>query len=144
MVVISAHEPKEKEVVYGLPFMPACLPLEGGGLARLENQEEQDGAPRSRGLAGFGNFFNTYAWSMAADEDGLFVGTFDWSFIMHFMIEQFEAEYGPLPDFELPCFYAGADLVSDQDGRCGRYSGGSGRPRQLVQLRSPLYGHGRG
>ena len=110
---------EEKEVVYGLPFMPACLPLEGGGCPLGWKIKKNKMGPPIAGLAGFGNFFNTYTWAMAADEDGLYVGTFDWSFIMHFMIEQFEAEYGPLPDFELPCFYAGADLYRIRTGDAG-------------------------
>jgi hypothetical protein len=34
------------------------------------------------GLAGFGNPFNTYTWAMANFKGKLYVGTFDWSFVL--------------------------------------------------------------
>jgi hypothetical protein len=39
------------------------------------------GVEPSLGPAGFGNPFNTYAWSAARFKDRLYFGTFDWSFI---------------------------------------------------------------
>ena len=34
------------------------------------------------GKSGFGNFFNAYAWSMAVYKNTLFIGTFDWSYLL--------------------------------------------------------------
>jgi hypothetical protein len=79
--------------------------------------------PPLYGLSGFGNFFNTYTWSMEIYGDQLFVGTFDWSYLLkdvggEFAFLLLDALDIPVPDgmdfedfeelFEsLTCFYGG-------------------------------------
>ncbi len=55
------------------------LPMYNGGWKIVPNKLGQ--APKF-GLAGFGNFFNTYTWWMEVYKDQLFVGTFDFSYVV--------------------------------------------------------------
>ena len=106
---------EEKLLLYGLPVMPAYVenPFPWGPDYIWVILPNNMGQMPMWGLAGFGNFFNTYTWTMAVEQDNLFVGTHDWSFTAGEGIRMIlEAVFGPLPDFELPgaeLFY-GADL----------------------------------
>ncbi len=55
-----------------------CLSMTGGWKIVPNNMGQ---APKF-GLAGFGNFFNTYTWWMEVYKDQLFVGTFDFSYVV--------------------------------------------------------------
>jgi hypothetical protein len=62
------------------------------------------GATPLYGGAGYGNFFNTYTWSMEVYNNQLYVGTFDWSYVAHVNMPQ------DLPPITLPNETYGADL----------------------------------
>jgi hypothetical protein len=101
---------QEMQVVYGLPIMPAYADWDADGDSEWWLVPNGMGWPVF-GLAGFGNFFNAYTWTMAVEQNQLFVGTHDWSFtgqeILRLLLESI---VGPLPDFQLPQPFYGADL----------------------------------
>jgi hypothetical protein len=101
------------ELLYGLPR----LPVFAGGAWQLADNAM--GARPQQGLAGFGNFFNNYTWTMAVAADGadgdLFVGTMDWSYLLSRMlptlVETITGEPAPpIDDLRLPTAFFGADL----------------------------------
>jgi hypothetical protein len=118
--VIATHRPtnifrgrnfgtpdEDKQVVYGLPYMPAQQ-LDGQ-FALVPNKM---GTP-VYGLAGFGNFYNTYTWTMSVYQGQLFVGTFDWSYVFREALEVIlYAMTGSIPQvsIQLPLPGYGADL----------------------------------
>ena len=100
---------QEVDVVYGMSEMPAYDPEEGWAIVPNKMGKEP-----LYGLAGFGNFFNNYTWTMAVYEDQLFVGTMDWSFLID---EELLGFLGDLPEdlpedipIEIPESGFGADL----------------------------------
>jgi hypothetical protein len=119
-VVIGTHRPTNifrghkfgspeevMQVVYGLPAMPARQA--DGQFAVVPNKM---GAPLY-GLSGFGNFYNTYSWTMSVYQNQLFVGTFDWSYIFREVLDVFVfALTGSVPQtpLQLPLPGYGADL----------------------------------
>lgn len=106
----TQHE--EMEVLYGLENMPTFIEtpaLEDEGFwVTLPNKM---GAPVF-GTAGFGNFYNTYTWTMA-NHDGLFVGTMDWSYMLAKVMLPviFKDIIDPFPDIQLPGAVYGGDLM---------------------------------
>lgn len=66
----------EMECLYGMRMLPAYSPVDGW---RLEANRMNE--PRF-GLAGFGNLFNNYTWTMEVNQGRLFVGTMDWSYLL--------------------------------------------------------------
>ena len=66
------------ELLYGDSMLPAYN-IATGTWATVPNKMN---AEPKFGAAGFGNPFNTYAWAMANFHGKLYVGTFDWSFIL--------------------------------------------------------------
>lgn len=64
------------ELLYGNPILPVYA--EDTGWTYLPNGI---GVP-TYGLAGFGNPFNNYAWSMTEFEGELLIGTMDWSYLI--------------------------------------------------------------
>ena len=109
------------DLLYGLPALPKYTPddplnpKDGGEWDVVPNNM---GASPLYGLSGFGNWFNTYTWSMAVLDGQLFVGTFDWSYVfVDFMDMIVQSLDLPIPNIEdlggffqsIPCFY-GADL----------------------------------
>lgn len=120
------------DLVYGLPWMPVYDPLaETYTFAPDATHESGIGAP-TQGLSGFNNFFNVYTWAMEVHDGQLFIGTFDWSYLLgQAFVDIVLGELGgdelaPLPEVEdgafeelihLPIFpggdlwrIAGADL----------------------------------
>jgi hypothetical protein len=91
--------PTEKiEVLYG----DATLPVYNG--TDWITVPNNLGATPLYGGAGYGNFFNTYTWSMEVYNNQLYVGTFDWSYVAHVNMPQ------DLPPITLPNETYGADL----------------------------------
>jgi hypothetical protein len=103
----------EMEVLYGLPLMPAYVQF---GPFSFWILEPNGMGPPTMGLAGFGNFFNSYTWTMATHQDQLWVGTMDWSYLMAegvpAIIELLLGEFPEMeiPDIEWPEHFYGADL----------------------------------
>ena len=72
------------EVLYGLQYLPVYdSTTKSYTIATdpLHQNKMPDPVPKW-GLPGFGNFFNAYTWSMAEYNDRLFIGTFDWSYLL--------------------------------------------------------------
>lgn len=65
------------ELLYGYTVMPKFDPSTGWKI--VPNAMH---TPPKYGPAGFGNPFNTYTWAMSTYNGSLFVGTFDWSFLL--------------------------------------------------------------
>ncbi len=65
------------ELLYGYAVMPKFDPSQGWTIV-----PNAMNAPPKYGPAGFGNPFNTYTWAMSTYNGSLFVGTFDWSFLL--------------------------------------------------------------
>lgn len=89
------------ELLYGNPLLPVYVVNKG--VVTTEGWELRPsgmGAP-TYGLAGFGNPFNNYAWSMTEFEGELLVGTMDWSYLIL---------PGVAPDFDPSEFSALATL----------------------------------
>lgn len=66
------------ELLYG----SVLLPVYDSVLNRFNFQPNNMHVPPLYGPAGFGNPFNTYTWSMAVYKNKLFVGTFDWTYLL--------------------------------------------------------------
>ena len=75
------------ELLYGNPLIPVCNPDPVTDPPTVPPtcswtvQPNEFSLPRF-GLAGFGNPFNNYIWSMAELEQELYVGTMDWSYLI--------------------------------------------------------------
>ena len=72
------------EVLYGLQYLPVYdATAKNYTIANdsLHQNKMPNPVPKW-GLPGFGNFFNVYTWSMAEYNDRLFIGTFDWSYLL--------------------------------------------------------------
>ena len=65
----------DTECVYGMKWLPVCTP---SGWRLVENNAN----PPLFGVAGFGNLFNNYTWTMESYNGALFVGTMDWSYLL--------------------------------------------------------------
>jgi hypothetical protein len=56
------------------------------------------------GQAGFGNPFNTYTWAMSKFGSGLYIGTFDWSYILgdilNVVVPVFGVAAGDIPQID--------------------------------------------
>jgi len=99
---------EQVQLLYGMPMMPAYAP--GDGWKIVPNNMAQ---MPLYGLAGFGNFFNNYTWTMAVYHDQLMVGTMDWSIIFNEMLSPLLASilgYDPGISLEVPTQFVGADL----------------------------------
>lgn len=80
----------QPQLLYGNPLLPVCNRDSDGDLSASPPilptcswtvQPNEFGLPRF-GLAGFGNPFNNYIWSMAELDEELYVGTMDWSYLI--------------------------------------------------------------
>jgi hypothetical protein len=72
------------EVLYGLQYLPV-YDATAKGYTIANDSLHQNKMPNpvpQWGLPGFGNFFNVYTWSMAEYNNRLFIGTFDWSYLL--------------------------------------------------------------
>ena len=119
---------EEAEVLYGLAKMPAFVETpalaDEGFWMILPNKM----GPPVFGPAGFGNFYNTYTWTMGIHK-GLFVGTMDWSYMLAKVMLPviFKDIIDPFPDIQLPGADYGGDLmIFSTAGEPARkvYSGG--------------------
>jgi len=112
---------KQVDLLYGMYYLPKYTPDDlsnptaGGSWELVTNGM---GAMPLYGPSGFGNFFNTYTWSMAVHQNELFVGTFDWSYLLSDLLIFLGQTMGlPMPDQSVidailtPMTYSfGADL----------------------------------
>jgi hypothetical protein len=70
------------ELLYGEGSLPAYAPDTAAWSA------VPTGWTALYGVSGFGNGFNNYTWRMTVAGDRLFVGTMDWSYILHDLTDQ--------------------------------------------------------
>jgi hypothetical protein len=70
------------ELLYGEGSLPAYAP------ATATWSAVPTGWTARYGISGFGNAFNNYTWRMTVAGDRLFVGTMDWSYILHDLTDQ--------------------------------------------------------
>jgi len=66
------------ELLYGDYTMPVYNPATGNWDTKVNNMN----AEPKFGAAGFGNPFNTYTWAMSNYQNKLYIGTFDWSYLL--------------------------------------------------------------
>lgn len=78
----------EIELLYGLATLPVASydPLTDYVQWQMLPNKMDVYTP-TMGLAGFGNFFNNYTWTMNAYQGQLFVGTMDWSYLGSELLE---------------------------------------------------------
>ena len=67
------------ELLYGFPGLPV---FDGAGSWSVQ-PNNMGGASPTWGTGGLGNPFNTYGWSMAVHSGRLWLGTFDWSYLLY-------------------------------------------------------------
>jgi len=109
---------EKTEVLYGLDPLPAYLP-DGAGGREWTLVPSGMGSP-VYGLAGFGNPFNTYDWSMVVHQNQLYVGTFDWSYLGTLAPDVLYSLLGMEPpegSLDLPIPLYGADLWRFPSGK---------------------------
>ena len=78
------------DLVYGLPWMPVYDPVAETYTFALDDDHRNamvdtgwaDEPLPTQGLSGFNNFFNVYTWAMEVHDGQLFIGTFDWSYLL--------------------------------------------------------------
>ena len=95
------------ELLYGSQVLPKF----NGSACKWSIVPNKTGKAPKFGLAGMGNFFNAYAWWGERYRDGLFLGTFDWSYLA----SAFARYYGlqiPEPIQDLGKKFYGADLYN--------------------------------
>lgn len=110
-------------LLYGMPYFPVYDPAQKMYTFALDaaHRNKMDDPTPKWGLSGFGNYFNAYVWSMAEYDDELYIGTFDWSYVLSQGL--LAAALGPLVDpqfladlyalqtqLTFPWFVWGADL----------------------------------
>jgi hypothetical protein len=113
------------ELVYGSPFWPSYDPVEKSYAILPLKDHRNNLAPDHKplyGLPGFGNFFNAYTWTMKDHHRGLYIGTFDWSYmttefldllddLLKLLFPTTDIQSGSVADLiRLPLFHPGADL----------------------------------
>jgi hypothetical protein len=71
------------DLLYGLQYLPVYDPAKKTYTIAndLFHQNKMINPKPKWGLAGFGNFFNEYTWTMGVYDKKLFIGTFDWSYV---------------------------------------------------------------
>jgi hypothetical protein len=74
----GTESPPQVEVLYGNKLLPEYSSTTGWTIV-----PNNMGQTPEYGLAGFGNFFNAYIWWMAVFQNSLFVGTFDYSYLVY-------------------------------------------------------------
>jgi len=112
----SANGGGDVELLYGLSQMPKytfniLFPRLGG---KWEMKPNNMGMEPLYGLAGFGNFYNNYTWTMNDFKEQLMVGTMDWSYMQaEAMPQLLEAFQIPISTkgIVLPPYHRGADLL---------------------------------
>jgi len=74
----------EIELLYGMKRLPVYTTDPEDSLANghWEILPNKMGVSPKWGLAGFGNYFNNYTWTMEVFEDNLYMGTMDWSYLL--------------------------------------------------------------
>lgn len=72
------------ELLYGQQYFPVYDPdLKAYTFDTTDLHQNNMANPVPRwGMSGFGNFFNVYTWTMSTSNDGLYIGTFDWSYLI--------------------------------------------------------------
>lgn len=65
----------EIQLLYGADTLPAYDPVDGW------RDLPTGSGPPLYGPSGFGNPFNNYTWTLQSHDDGLYVGTMDWSYL---------------------------------------------------------------
>jgi hypothetical protein len=108
-----------KEVLYGLETMPAYVKENSSsGEERVWKILPNKMGPPRYGPAGLGNGFNTYTWTMAVQNNHLFIGTMDWSHMLTAVMLPVVLRdvVNPLPEFELPGTAHGSDLFMFESG----------------------------
>jgi hypothetical protein len=99
--------------LYGLMMMPTFIETPALGDEGFWWLLPNKMGPPVYGPAGFGNFYNTYTWTMARSGSELFVGTMDWSYMLAKVMLPviFANAIDPFPDIQLPGADYGGDLV---------------------------------
>lgn|GEM_PF-1401060 len=99
------------KLAYGMPYLPAYDPHQGWSI-QPNNMHEYDRHPM-HGFSGFDNFFNAYTWAMSVYNNQLYIGTFDWSYMLYDVIDTvLNLKFGPVPHdaLKIPTTPFGADL----------------------------------
>ena len=102
-VVFRGKDFGTKKQAVDLLYGDRTLPVYTG--ERWTRMPNNLGATPLYGGAGYGNYFNTYTWSMEVYDGKLYAGTFDWSYLAGLGV----AQYVPRPILLLGVNY-GADL----------------------------------
>ncbi len=101
---------QDVELLYGLGRLPTYDSVAGAWTIAPNVMGEDP----LYGLAGFGNFFNNYTWTMEVFAGDLYVGTMDWSYLVRGLLQVLADQFDvALPESEvlaLAEFY-GADLL---------------------------------
>jgi len=105
-------EPCQKiDLLYGEEMLPVRNPFSGEW--GLQKNNMSNSTPLF-GHSGYGNFFNTYTWSMAVHCGHLYVGTFDWSYPAQEQLKLLASRILGKPLSRMPelpeCLGFGADL----------------------------------
>lgn len=105
------------DLLYGNHYLPKYT--FGTGWELVPNNM---GATPLYGPSGIWNLFNNYTWTMDVYNDELFIGTMDWSFLLHgvvgelvsgafsFDVKDGGANYREIGGYEFPSYFFGADL----------------------------------
>jgi hypothetical protein len=100
----TAHQ--KIELLYGTPLLPKYNATAG----QWEIVPNKLGQLPKFGLAGMNNPFNTYIWWAQNWKGGLYLGTFDWSFLLAGGLEHFAGVQIPDAIKNLATNFYGADL----------------------------------
>ena len=100
------------ELLYGESALPAFDYPDGGWSTTAT------GFTPLYGPSGFGNVWNNYTWSMAVYDGQLFVGTMDWSYLIHDMLTS------GAPDIPADLATALEKLQTDFPDPAGQHMGG--------------------
>ncbi|WP_139052760.1 hypothetical protein [Thiocapsa marina] len=118
------------ELVYGMPILPSYDPVSRTYVNFVPNN--MDNPEPQLGYSGFNDFFNLYSWTMAVHDGRLFVGTFDWTFLLGtelFASDAFRDEINAIIDsgimdtidpedlaaIRFPLIFPGADIYRFDD-----------------------------
>lgn len=79
---------KSMDIVYGQKYLPVYDAAKKSYTIAY-NKAHQNKMTKKRplqGPSGMGNFFNAYTWTMVGYDGRLFIGTFDWSYVLFDML----------------------------------------------------------
>jgi hypothetical protein len=78
---------QQLRLLYGENYLSTYDPVQKqyttGYDAAHRNRMPSSFIPLKLGSSGFGNFFNVYTWSMNVYDNKLYIGTFDWSYLLY-------------------------------------------------------------